>query len=91
MEADLDGGAGFLRRWSEEAAASECTADVYCMGFTNYGYLLSAVASPKPRVYGVCLYTKQKTSECHTGVVVGCSRFVPRALWRSAAPVLQAY
>ena len=64
VEADLDGGAGFLRRESSvDAAATACSADAYCMGFTNYGYLLSAMASPKPRAHGVCLYTRLPTSE----------------------------
>ena len=67
MEADVDGGAGSLRREaSVEAAAASCLADSTCMGFNNYGFLVSAVSNPKPRVYGVgvCLYTRLPTSEC---------------------------
>ena len=61
----MDGGAGSLRREaSVEAAAASCLADSTCMGFNNYGFLVSAVSNPKPRSYGVCLYTRLPTSEC---------------------------
>ncbi len=64
MEADLDGGAGSIRRESSpEAAAAGCSADATCMGFNNYAYLLPAM-EPKRRVYGVCLYTRLPTSAC---------------------------
>ena len=64
VEADVDGGAGSLRWASAEGMVDECNADSTCMGFNNFGFLVSAVSNPKPRSYGVCLYTKLGTSEC---------------------------